>query len=108
MKKILALLIGLACYFGAYTQPKVVDNVRFAFEPQLTVNSEIIAPEAFLGYELGASFTLYAQVENYLKSLAKSSPRVLYHEYGRTYEGRPLINLIISSEENIQNIDQIL
>ncbi len=107
MKKILALLIGLACYFGAYTQPKVVDNVRFAFEPQLTVNSEIIAPEAFLGYELGASFTLYAQVENYLKSLAKSSPRVLYHEYGRTYEGRPLINLIISSEENIQNIDQI-
>ena len=40
-------------------------------------------------------------------ALAEASPRVMYNEYGETYEGRPLINLVISSEDNIQNIDII-
>jgi hypothetical protein len=67
----------------------------------------MFSPEEYLGYELGSSFTVYAHVVQYFQQLAESSPRILYNEYGKTYEDRPLINLIISSEENIQNIDGI-
>ena len=107
MKKISlfsAVLIGTFCLVA---QPKVVDAKRFAFEPDLTYNSSVPSPKSHLGYELGEEFTLYAKVEDYYKALAASSPRVLYNEYGETYEGRPLINLVISSEENIKNIDQL-
>ncbi|MDH5610352.1 MAG: M14 family metallopeptidase, partial [Cyclobacteriaceae bacterium] len=107
MKKlILTFSIGLLILqLGA--QPTVVDTRRFAFEPDLSYLPGIQSPKEYLGYELGEAFTVYAKVEAYFKQLAEASPRVIYHEYGETYEGRPLINLVISSEENIQKIDQL-
>lgn len=102
---ILLLLSGVAVY--AIAQPKVVDTKRFAFEPDLPTNSAIPSPKDVLEYELGEAFTGYAHIVSYYKSLAEASPRVIYNEYGKTYEGRPLINLVISSEENIENIDQL-
>ena len=85
----------------------IVDTERFAFEPDLPVNDDIPSPADFLGYELGAEFTLYAHSVAYFRALAEASPRVLINQYGETYEGRPLINLVISSEENIRRIDEI-
>ncbi|MEO9484172.1 MAG: M14 family metallopeptidase [Ekhidna sp.] len=107
MKRILTSLLLSGVLSIAIAQPQVVDNKRFSFEPDLPNNSSISSPEDFLGYELGENFTGYAHIVSYYKQLAKESPRVLYNEYGKTYEDRPLINLVISSEENIQNIDQI-
>ena len=100
-------IFGLLVFFLSNAQPDVVDKDRFSFEPELEINEKIPSPKTFLKYDLGASFTLYADVEAYFKVLSASSGRVLYHEYGQTYEGRPLINLVISSEENIKNIDNI-
>ncbi|MBT5506282.1 MAG: peptidase M14, partial [Flammeovirgaceae bacterium] len=100
-------IFGLLVFFLSNAQPDVVDKQRFSFEPELEINEKIPSPKTFLNYDLGASFTLYADVEAYFKALSASSGRVLYHEYGQTYEGRPLINLVISSEENIKNIDNI-
>ncbi len=88
-------------------QPHVVDVERFKFENQLPLDSSILSPKEFLGYELGENFTVYADIAAYHKALADASPRVLYQEYGKTYEGRTLINLVISSEENIENIEAI-
>lgn len=107
MKNTLTLLLFAGVLSIAFAQPQVVDNSRFAFEPNLQVNSSIASPENFLEYELGENFTGYAHITAYFKNLAKESSRVVYNEYGKTYEGRPLINLVISSDENIQNIDQI-
>ena len=100
-------IFGLLVFFLSNAQPDVVDKQRFSFEPELEINEKIPSPKTFLNYDLGASFTLYADVEAYFKALSASSGRVLYHEYGQTYEGRPLINLVISSEENIKNIDEV-
>ena len=100
---ILCITLGLI----AFSQPVVTDTERFAFEPNLQVNSDIPTPKSYLGYDLGDAFTVYAHIVEYYKKLADASPRVLYNEYGKTYEGRPLINLVISSEENIQNIEGI-
>ena len=107
MEKNIFLILGLLIHSLSNAQPNVVDKKRYAFESELEINEKIPSPKKFLNYELGSSFTLYADVVDYFKALSTSSGRVLYHEYGKTYEGRPLINLVISSEENIKNIDAI-
>lgn len=108
VQKLLLLWIGVALSGTLSAQDlTIVDTERFAFEPDLTVNPAIPAPKDVLGYELGAQFTLYAHVVDYLETLADASPRVLINSYGETYEGRPLINLVISSEEHIQRIGEI-
>ncbi len=107
MKRTLTLLLLSGVLSIAFSQPNVVDKNRFGFEPDLQINEGITSPKEFLQYELGENFTGYAHIVSYYKQLASESPRVLYNEYGKTYEDRPLINLVISSEENIQNIDQI-
>ena len=107
MGKSIFLIIGLLIHFLSNAQPNFVDKKRFPFESELEINEKIPSPKTVLNYELGSSFTLYADVVTYFKALSTSSGRVLYHEYGKTYEGRPLINLVISSEENIKNIDDI-
>ena len=72
------------------------------------VNSQNIqSPEEFLGYKIGTRFTRHASVVDYFKHLAENSVLVQYHSYGKTYEGRTLSYAIISSEENLQNLEQI-
>lgn len=107
MKKLITMLLFSGGLFMAIAQPQVVDSKRFNFESNLTTNSSLTSPESFLGYQLGENFTGYAHIVSYFKQLADQSPRVLYNEYGKTYEDRPLINLVISSEENIRNMDDI-
>ena len=104
------LFFGLGFIFVvsfADAQPNIMDLKRFDFEPTLSYSSSISSPQKHLGYELGENFTAYAHIVTYFQKLAEESPRVLYNEYGKTYEGRPLINLVISSEKNIQNIEKI-
>ena len=107
MKRILTLLLLIGASLQLHAQPQVVDTNRFPFEPDLSVDANIPSPKSFLGYELGENFTGYAHIVAYYKKLAEPSSRVVYPESGTTYEGRPLINLVISSEENINNIAQI-
>ncbi|MFY0689338.1 MAG: hypothetical protein JXQ90_19360 [Cyclobacteriaceae bacterium] len=107
MKNLLSLILFLGLSAVIVAQPKVVDTERFAFEPDLTYDANVPSPKLYHGYELGEAFTVYAKVEAYFKALADKSPRVHYNEYGKTYEGRPLINLVISSEDNINRMDEI-
>ncbi|MFC5048977.1 hypothetical protein [Aquimarina hainanensis] len=39
--------------------------------------------------------------------MANNSPLVTYHTYGATNERRPLTYAVISSEQNIQNLEKI-
>jgi len=107
-RQTLYLLLTLFITQFAYGQKQnLLDLDRFAFEPDLSVNGSIPTPAEHLGYELGAEFTLYAHSVDYFRALAEASPRVEFNQYGETYEGRPLINLVISSEENINNLEEI-
>ena len=108
MKKYYLFLLFISIISISYSQPMVVDNERFSFNnKELSYAEDVPSPKTFHGYELGSSFTVYSEVAAYFKKLSESSSRVLYNEYGKTYEDRPLINLVISSEDNISNIDRI-
>ncbi len=100
-----SLLIFLSTILLA--QPTLVDSERYPLDPNLSYNSAIPSPTSYLGYEPGQEITMYHQVVDYMRALADASPRVKLDEYGKTYEGRPLIYLVISSEENQQNLEEI-
>lgn len=59
----------------------------------------------FLGYELGDKFTFHHRVIDYFEYVANNSSKVQLQEYGKTSEGRPLMIAIISSAENMANIE---
>lgn len=70
-------------------------------------DNTISNPEAFLGYMPGEWHISHHELVAYLKTLAKESPQAQFVEFGKTYENRPLVYLVISSKENLKNIDQI-
>ena len=94
---------------SAVGQPQSVDLLpdRFVFEPDLPYDDAIPTPQSVLGYELGARFTLYADVVDYLEAVAASSDRVTMQPYGETYEGRTLYYLVITTPANHANLDAI-
>ncbi|HSM62825.1 MAG TPA: M14 metallopeptidase family protein [Gillisia sp.] len=71
------------------------------------ISQNLQSPEQFLGYEIGTQFTRHADVVNYFKHVSENSELVGYTSYGKTNENRPLTYAVISSEENLKNIEEI-
>ncbi len=69
--------------------------------------NKLQSPAEFLGYEIGDQFTRHADVVNYFEHVADNSKMVTYTTYGKTNERRPLTYAVISSEENLTNIENI-
>ncbi|RKY84011.1 hypothetical protein DRQ09_09215 [candidate division KSB1 bacterium] len=65
-------------------------------------------PEKVLGFSVGADYHLatYEQAIKYLKVLEKESGRIKLFEIGKTSMGKPMIYAVISSEENIMNLEK--
>lgn len=65
------------------------------------------SPEEFLGYELGSRWTPHYKVINYFRYVADRSPLVTFRQYGTTNEGRELVIVKVTSEENHGRLEQI-
>jgi hypothetical protein len=65
------------------------------------------SPRDVLGHDIGAPRVLdhYADLLKYYRALAAKSPRVKIVETGKTEEGRQTVVVLISSDENIANLD---
>lgn len=68
---------------------------------------ELRSPKDFLGYELGEYFTYHYQVVDYYNYVAETSNQVKITQYGETNERRPLVAAMVSSAENIRNLEAI-
>ena len=68
----------------------------------------VSSPEEVLGFKLGADYHLadYNQALKYFKSLEKASPRIKLFEMGKTSMGKPMVYAVISSEDNMANLDR--
>jgi hypothetical protein len=64
-------------------------------------------PESILGWEVGDWHVGHDKLVYYMQSLAAASPRVSIREIGRTHEQRPLLQLIITSENNQGNVESL-
>ncbi|HSL86276.1 MAG TPA: hypothetical protein VK861_05040, partial [Bacteroidales bacterium] len=81
--------------------------MEYFFPSGVSFKAGIPAPEEYLGYNVGEWHVSHDLLIGYFKLLGEKSPRVKYETYGKTHEGRPLTLAIISSEENISNLEEI-
>src|SRR6478736_391139 len=70
---------------------------------------KIVPPAEHLGHPVGADFKLpgWNVVSDYYRHLAQQSPRVRLETAGKTTEGRDFLVATISSEENLERLDEI-
>lgn len=74
----------------------------------LPVVKGIPTPKDVLGYHIGAPYklTYYADILKYYRALAKATPRVKIDTIGKSDEGRELVVVWVSSDENIKNLQK--
>ena len=70
-------------------------------------NTQIPTPESVIGHQLGEWHISHDKLVQYMYALAEASDRISIEERGKTYEGRPLVLLTITSPENHQKIKSI-
>ncbi len=103
MKKIpVFLILGLLAL-----QSRSQVTLDYYLPSDIKYNSTITTPSDFFGHEIGEWHLTHDRLYFYMRELARLSDRVVWEEYARSYEGRPLGHLIISSPENIRNLEQL-
>jgi len=84
-------------------------NILYLFISIISISAtaQLQSPETFLGYEIGSQFSRHADVVDYFEHVAENSNMVTYTTYGKTNERRPLTYAIVSTPENLANIETI-
>ena len=106
MKKIFILLF-LISSLNFQAQDFDTLSLDYYLPKTISYNADIPKPQDVIGFVPGQWHVSHDRLMNYMTKLAEVSPRIIIENRGTTYEGRPLLLLTISSEENIENIDQI-
>jgi hypothetical protein len=73
-----------------------------------TYDPAITPPAQCLGHEAGARLAAPEAILGCFRTWAGQSPRVRIEPYARTYEGRELVRVIITTPENHARLDAIL
>jgi hypothetical protein len=82
-------------------------NIFFAYTLISVAQQKLQKPGEFLGYEAGERFTPHHRVVDYFEHVATVMPNAELFVYGETYEHRPLVYMVITSQENFNNLEQI-
>ena len=77
------------------------------FYPGGTYRDDVNAPGDFLGYPIGSKPAPHSDILRYFNYLAENFSNVSLEEYGRSYEDRALVYLVIASDANASNIDAV-
>ena len=99
----------LLFFFSLITYSQTNFDLSYFLKDHNSYNQEIPKPSDFtLGnQEIGNSHISHDRLVNYMTALANSSDRISISKRGKTFEGRPLILLTVTSKENHQKIESI-
>ena len=86
---------------------KAQEKLSYFLPDDVTYNQEIPTPEEFFGQEVGEWHLTHDQVLYYIKEIARSSNRAIMYEYARSWENRPLVHLVFTSEQNQSKLDEL-
>jgi len=98
------LALGLIVQGNEKSNP--VPDEKTLFSSRL-FDPKIPTPTEFLGYGMGECHTTYYPMVLYFRELSRTSGRVLFESFGHSNEHRKLHYSVISSESNVQNIEEI-
>ncbi len=103
MKKILlsSLMLLVSLMMNAQT------GLSYYLPANADYNNDVPAPSSFIGHEVGEWHVTHDKLVGYMKLLDAISGRALWEEYGKSWEGRPLGQLIVTSEENMGRLEEI-
>jgi len=75
----------------------------------IPASNKVSSPEKFFGRIMGAPGELVnsEKAQDYLRALAKTSPRVKFFSIGKSEEGRDVIMIAIADEAEIKNLEQL-
>ena len=69
---------------------------------------QLQSPSEFLGYELGSKFTRHHEVLSYYRYVSETLPgQVQLESYGYTNERRPLMTAFLSTEKNMDALENL-
>ncbi|MBJ2172753.1 zinc carboxypeptidase [Aureibaculum sp. A20] len=104
MKKIISLIF-VFIFFNSNAQEKI--ELSYYLPQNISYNVDIPTPESVIGFQVGEWHVSHDKLVHYMKTLAKASDRISIEERGKTYEGRPILLLTITSVKNHKNIESI-
>lgn len=92
----------------------ILNNIKMKLAILLIVVSnalmaqQVTSPKEHFGFNIGDDYMLanYVQMESYFKKVASQSDRVLIQDGGKTEEGRQQHLLIISSPQNLKEVEK--
>lgn len=96
----LVILASAVVLSTAFTQ-----SPSFRFYAGGTYAPGVPTPDSILGFPAGSRAAHYDEVVRYLHAIALTSPRMKLFTMGETYEHRAMLLAVVSSEENIKNLD---
>jgi len=104
MKKLAIILFVSLINFKAFAQ----DLDLFYYIPNnQNYNTEIPTPKQIIGHEVGEWHITHDKLVEYMKALAAASDRISIEDRGKTYEGRPLLLLTITSPKNHSKLETL-
>jgi hypothetical protein len=103
MKSFISILLGFFTFSLSVGQV----TMDYYLPEGMSYSNDIPTPKQLTGHEIGEWHLTHDKLLFYMLRLAELSDRAVWEEYARSYEGRPLGNLIISSPENIKNLEQL-
>ena len=103
MKKQVLILFGIFLLIGLKAQEKL----EYFLPENLSYNQEIPSPEDFFRLLPGEWHLTHGQVLDYFQEIARVSGRAILQEYARSYENKPLVQLVFTSVENHQELDKL-
>jgi len=96
---------GMASLFASFSLPVSANTSAFTLEVPYRDSTPTV--EAVLGYDLASRISSPEAMVRYMEALAEAHPdRVKLLDYGTSWEGRPLLYMVVSSAENMANFDQ--
>jgi hypothetical protein len=78
------------------------------YAPDVTYDPRIPTLQAVVGHDFGERISSPDQIVTYLRALAAADPgRTRLVEYARSWEGRPLLALVVASADRIGRLDAV-
>ena len=100
MKKLFFILAPIFC-LNAQVQ------MDYYLNDMSQYNSSIPTPESVIGHQVGEFHVSHDKLSHYVQELSRSSKRVKLVKRGKTYENRTSWLMIITSESNHSNLEEI-
>ena len=82
-------------------------DLQYYLPQNCSYNAAIPTPESILGYKVGEWHVTHDKLLDYMKVVANASDRISIETHGKTFEGRPIILLTVTSPENHSKIDEL-